>query len=244
MSIIAAVLLTDRKPVFPVALEYLCYEPLIEKLYVNIQTDNFEIHNKALEYLGASGKPFDTDFWNFNSSWMGKPQYDQDPLRFNPISTGRNFALDWAINASLLNQSVSHLLFVDSDVRPHKGGLEHLLALGKPLAGGYVPGRGAHSHVKYVFGNPVHTGNIIKCEHGTSGYLLIERKLFEIQRFRSGPSLVNGTSLCDDPNYAADAVFLGRADGWYIDVRATADHVDDPERPLTLEGAINDYHKP
>lgn len=245
--ILGATLLTDRKVTFPVSLEYLTKEPLIDRIYINIETEDFNYPRwKDLEaYLKDSAKPFDIDFLTVHSSWASRPQYDQDPARFMPIARARNMALDWAIVWTMMRPDISHLLFVDSDVRPHAGGLQHLLNINKPLVGGLVPGRGAHSKVKYVFGTRNQERNIITCQHGTSGYLLIARSIFEVQRFRSGPDITKrGTYLCDDPAYASDAFHHQLADAWYIDTRATADHIDDPEHPLTIEEAINDYNNP
>lgn len=240
--IIAATLLTDRKPAFPVSLEYLVNEPLVERIYVNVETQNPDTYQPVIQFLRDSGKPFDVDYWWMNSSWAGRPQFDQDNARFMPIATGRNMALDWAIVRTMMNQNVSHLLFVDSDVRPHMGGLKYLLDLEKPLVGGYVPGRGAHRDAWYAFGILSKDGPIIRCEHGTSGYLMIERTIFEVLRFRVGPCVYKReVTLCDDPAYATDAKHYGFTDAWYIDTRALADHVDDPNHPLTLEGAINNY---
>lgn len=243
--IIAATLLTDRKPAFPVALEYLVKEPLVERIYVNVETKNADYYREVVAFLRDSGKPFDIDYWWIESSWQGRPQYDQDTARYMPIATGRNMALDWAIVQTMVNPSVDRLFFVDSDVRPHPGGLQILLDMKKPLSGGLVPGRGAHSHVNYVFGFKNQEGTVIRCEHGTSGYLLIHRNIFEVQRFRAGPcAYARDVFLCDDPAYATDAIHHGLADAWYIDTRATADHVDDPNHPLTLEEAVRDYHNP
>lgn len=243
MTVIAATLLTDRKPAFPVSLEYLVNEPLIDRVYINIQTGfDASRYQPVLDFMDASKKPYDVDLWRVESTWSSQPQFDQDNARFMPIATGRNMALDWAIVQCMMNQSTSHLLFVDSDVRPHQGGLQYLLDLEKPLTGGLVPGRGDHSHVKYVFPDNQPQGTVIKCEHGTSGYLLIARSIFEVQRFRVGPCRYKReVTLCDDPAYSTDAFDTGLADGWYIDVRATADHVDDPNHPLKLEEAINNY---
>lgn len=243
--LIAATLLTDRKPAFPVSLEYLVSEPLVEKIYVNIQTQDPTRYERVVDFLQVCGKPFNVDCWWVDSDWAALPAYDQDTARFMPIATGRNMALDWAIVQTMLNQTVSHLLFVDSDVRPHRGGLQHLLNLEKPLCGGLVPGRGVHSAVKYVFGKKGQEGTVIRCEHGTSGYLLIHRSIFEVQRFRVGPCVYKREIfLCDDPAYATDAFAHGLTDAWYIDTRAAADHVDDPDHPLTLNEAINDYLNP
>lgn len=245
MSVIAATLLTDRKPAFPVSLQYLTQEPLIERIYVNIETRYPSSYSYVTKFLEESGKPFYVDYWNIESNWRQRPEYDQDPKRFAPIAMGRNMTLDWAISMTWFDPNTSHLLFVDSDVRPHPGGLEKLLALQKPITGGVVPGRGAHSHVNYVFGVHDQIGDVIRCMHGTSGYLLLERSSFEVQRFRSGPCIYNrGDFLCDDPAYATDAFHMKLTDYWYIHKGATADHVDDPDRPLTLETAINDYHRP
>lgn len=239
--IVGATLLCDRKRSSPMpAIQYLIDEPLIDKIYVNIETVNshwFDIEDK----LAASGKPYDIDYWYSTSTWLGKPQYDQDSPRFLPIARGRNMAADWATVQSM-SYDVTNLLFVDSDVRPHPGGLQHLINLNKPLAGGLVPGRGAHRNARYIFGIREQHGNVIACDHGTSGYLLIHRDIFQVLRFRSGPCVYKReVSLCDDPAYATDAFHFGFTDAWYIDVRATADHLDNPDKPLTMEGAINNY---
>jgi len=261
VSVIAATLLTDRKPVFPVSLEYIVNEPLIEKIYVNVETTDPYKWQEVVIYMDGKGKPWDIDYWSVNSSWAQKPNYDQDPSRFMPIARGRDMALDWAVVQTMMNADVSHLLFLDSDVRPHRGGLQLLLDLHTPICGGLVPGRGAHSDARYVFGmerrdqtgQPKH---ILRTEHGTSGYLLIEKEVFEVIRFRAGPTIerrwmnVNGERVfarefvCDDPAFATDAYHAGLAESWYIDTRATADHVDDPDHPLTLDEAINDYNNP
>jgi len=47
------------------------------------------------------------------------------------------------------------LLFIDADVLPQPDGLTHLLEIDRPLVGGYVPGRGAHGGVYYIFPDEV-----------------------------------------------------------------------------------------
>lgn len=237
--ILAATLISDRKFYsWPVALGYLTREPLVDMIYINIQTSNKPLYDPVIAALDASGKRYAVDFWDIShSSYRQVPQYDQDQARLAPICIGRNMAVDVA-----LWPEFTHLLFVDSDVRPHPSGLSRLIGLDKPLVGGLVPGRGAHSGVSYVFGEIERHGNVIKCAHGTMGYCLIQRRLYEVLRFRYGPHPIKReTWLSEDPCFAADAATFGLADGWYIDRLATADHVDNPDAPLTLEGAHNGY---
>src|SRR5690606_28975042 len=112
----------------------------------------------------------------------------------------------------------------------------------KPLTGGYVPGRGAHQHVHYIFGLRDQQGYTRRCAHGTCGYMLLQRSLYELVRFRYGPHPIKReTWLSEDPCYAADAAFMGLAPDWYIDVRATADHIDDPDRPLVMNESVSGY---
>jgi hypothetical protein len=176
----------------------------------------------------------DCDMWEVASTWQNAPAYDQDQARLEPICIARNMARAYAIATG-----ATHLLFVDADVVVHPDGLERLLALDVPLCGGYVPGRGAHNHTYYVFGERARIDNLIYCKHGTLGYCLIRRDLFEVLPFRHGPHPLPAyrhVHLSEDPAFAADAEIYYGAE-WVIDMNCTAEHIDNPAEPLTLDRA-------
>lgn len=193
----------------------------------------------ADEFKGGKGRRIDFERWERMSTWLTRPAYDQDQARLEPICIARNMARGYAIATG-----ATHLLFVDADVVVQPDGLERLLALNVPLCGGYVPGRGAHKHAHYVFGERMRRDNLIYCKHGTLGYALIRRDLFEVLPFRHGPHPLpehRGTYLSEDPAFAADAeVYYGAE--WVIDINCTAEHVDNPAEPLTLGTAATGGH--
>lgn len=238
--IIAAVMVTDAKLYsFLDCLKALAATPEIDRIYINIETQFDYLYRDMVRYLMDCGKPSDWDRWSFASStWVPERGFDQDnDARLPGIISARNMAVDYA-----MQQHAEHLLFVDSDVIIRPDGVRRLLRIEKPLVGGNVPGRGAHAHARYIFGHRRQDGNIIHCDHGTMGYCLIHQSIFQYVRFRRGPHPHKPeTWLSEDPCYEADAERLGLCDGWYIDYSVIAEHRDDPQNPLTLEGAINDY---
>lgn len=175
-----------------------------------------------LEEYQESGKTYDLDVWSMASSWKEEPKFDQDQRRLDSICIARNMARNYA-----MRKEASHLLFVDSDVIVRPDGLERLLALNRPLCGGFVPGRGAHGHVHYIFGKQVLVPSkpgVIECDHGTMGYCLIRRDLLSTLAFRYGASRTNPrTGLSEDPAFAEDAVLNGFG-RWWIDKQTVAEH--------------------
>lgn len=208
----------------------------VDRIYMNVEQDPSEsgIFYDADHITGAEfSKPVDYDFWTVKGNWRQPRKGDQDQgYRLGRICTARNMTLDYA-----LSQGASHVLFVDSDVEPQPDGLERLLALDKPLCGGLVPGRGAHSGFVYVFGIEKTEGDVVECHHGTMGYALIRREVFEVLRFRWGPAQKErATWLSEDPAYANDAYLMGYG-RWWIDMRAAAKHHDNPAHPLVAQEA-------
>ena len=159
-------------------------------------------------------------------------QRDQDQsARLGPIVAARNAARNWALRSDM-----SSLLFIDSDVEPEPDGLERLLAHNRALVGGMVPGRGAHAAHRYVFGPQTNVGNLIACDYGTCGYMLVRRDLLEKVEFRWGPSRRQpATMLSEDPAFAEDALMAGFG-RFYVDPNATSRHHDNPGRPLHIGG--------
>jgi len=186
--------------------------------------------------------PHTLDVCHMASPWIPKPKYDQDQARLIGIVRARNEARAFA-----LHNDASHILFVDADVIIKPDGLKRLLDLDRPLCGGLVPGRGAHSHVDYEFWPQFEVPDrpgVWEVGHGTCGYCLIRRDLFSTLAFRFGASRENPeTALSEDPAYASDA-YLNGFGRWWIDHSITAEHLDDPGNPLTGEGASQDGEIP
>lgn len=152
------------------------------RYYINIETasDYPGIRYRPLREFLQSDQctvPWDLDTWrwdsNFNSqierwdpagasefAWRKRPQYDQDQRRLQGICMARNMAREYA-----MAMGASHLFFVDADVIVPPNALQRLIALDHPLAGGMVPGRGAHSGVWYVFGIYAHEFRQAGCKH-------------------------------------------------------------------------------
>lgn len=243
MSVLAAIILCDRKASSQlVAVPSVIRMQGIDEVYVNVETEDAcrpwptERWQALDDYLNKAALSSTVETW-CRSGWFGsRPRFDQDQRRLIYIVAARNMAIDYAVD-----QGYDWLLFVDADVVPRPDGLEHLLSLEKVLCGGYVPGRGAHSHLHYVFASPDQPiedfGDVIRCGHGTCGYMLIHHTIFERLRFRYGPHPTHPEIwLSEDPAYCADAIHLGLTDAFYVHKRATALHWDDPDHPLTQRG--------
>jgi len=240
--LVAAVVCADRKNyLLDKCFKALVEEPAINCIYLNVESRSFINYDYALEVLhhyARNGRFWDFDICAITSSWHTPPQYDQDQARLSRIIIARNMAIEYAIF-----RQATHLLFVDSDVVIHPGGVQKLLELNKPISGGVVPGRGEHRHANYIFGGHGTENGCLQVRHGTAGYMLIRNDVFTRLRFRQGPHpTVENTWLSEDPAYAADAAALGLADSWWIHPKATADHLDNPDKPLTTAEAVNDYH--
>lgn len=238
--VVAAMLLCDRK-------RYCGAESLqavsrlygLRKIYVNIETKfpESELHRDAkysqvLEFARTSPIPVDIDIWTMQSTWMKpRPSHDQDQYyRLPRIVAGRNQACEWFWSQS----EATHLLFIDSDVIPRPDGLQRLLAHKKPLTGGLVHGRGEHSHVRVLFDVLSQQDNLLECRWGSCGYMLIERQVLDVQRFRWGISRAEpGQLRSEDPAFCEDA-FLNGFGRYWIDEAVVADHIDDPQSPLVI----------
>ena len=208
------------------------------RLYVSIETTGQADFSLLESYFLGTGTPSHTTMpshierWH-RSGWDGAfPEQDQDQRRLLGIVTARNMAIDYA-----LCQGANWLLFVDADVRPKPDGLRHLLALQKPLCGGYVPGRGDHTSLNYVFPSRMadpditqeieEQDEVIRCGFGTCGYMLIHHSIFTRLRFRFNPLSRPGCpAMAEDPAYCLDAVRAGLTDAFYIAKRATASHAE------------------
>lgn len=113
--------------------------------------------------------------------------------RLRHICTGRNLIIDYAIE-----RQASHILFLDSDIKPDKDTLPKLLEMSHPIVGGEVS--------TYSFSGPIVSKYPFTVqEHlNTAGYLLVEKKVFTRIRWRWE------WGYSDDPCYHKDSIeFLG-----------------------------------
>lgn len=238
----ASVIVCDRKRYsLNQCLRALAVSKEIDCVYLNIETGTPDLYAEAiLDFeIASEGKPLDVDYWNISkSTWRVPQRYDQHQVRLLPIVTARNMAIDYA-----LVKNATSLLFVDSDVMIDPDNLHHLVGLNKNLRGGFVPGRGAHGHVNYVFGAVRGTndhGATIECDHGTCGYMLINRVVFTQLRFRWGMDRLHPDQmLSEDPAFCFDWYDLSGERFW-IHKLATAQHIDNAASPLTQEGVAQD----
>lgn len=115
--------------------------------------------------------------------------------RLSHICAGRNIVTDYA-----QGNGVSHILFLDADMRPPGNCLPKLLELDHPLVGGEVPTYGLRGPTVDRYPFPVQ-------EHwNTAGFLLAARSVFRFVRWRWD----GDAGMSDDPCYAHDArEFLG-----------------------------------
>ena len=199
------------------------------EIYLNIETDNIANFDPVFDLLKASGKKFHYDIWKSESSWAAKPAFDQDQARLHPICIGRNMSIQAAMTLG-----ATHIFQVDADVMVPPDSVERLLKIGRPLAGGVVPGRGAHGHVQYVSHIKGNWNGYTECEYATCGFVLIARELFSLLKFRSGPhNRERHIMLSEDPAYGTDAHDLLGFPWWTLDMNLKAKHWDDPVKPLT-----------
>lgn len=239
-KIVSATLYCDRRPELKgMAIKPLLESGLIDSVYINIQTDKPDqwkpMMNWAGEYKKKSGdKKMASDMWAVTSSWRTPPQYDQDQKRVRDIVCARNMAIDYAIA-----QAADYLLFVDSDVIIDADDVETLLNMNANLCGGLVNGRGTHRDNHYIFGEVSRNGDIIHCTHGTCGYMLIHKSVFEIQNFRYGWDEEYKNFLSEDPAYCQDW-FTRTGELYQINTTARAMHWDDPYKPLKEEDTAKD----
>jgi hypothetical protein len=206
---------------------------------INIETVHPDDWGGLFGLIKASGRPFQFDIWQRWSSWGVRESRDQDTSRLEPICVARNMVRAYAVASG-----ASHMLTIDADVIVRPDGLQRLLALNRLICGGYVPGRGAHNAAWYAFGVRWQRGNIMNCAHGTAGFMLTAREAFATVAWRWGFNQddIGGGYQAEDPLWCNDIVHVfGERGEMWIDTNVTAEHVDNPERPLVLSEAVNDY---
>lgn len=231
--ILVATLLCDRKAysqlyAIPRLFE-LTYPDIV--VYINIQTDDLERNfSGLLSFLESVSRPYHMDVWSWRSTWWDPPRFDQDQRRLTPIVMARNMAIEAAMALG-----ASHLFQVDADVVVPRDSIERLLELNHAIVGGLVPGRGCHSHVYYLSSHQrcIRDG-ILEVNHGTAGFMLIRRDVFQYLRYRHGPSSVYpGVYLSEDPAYTEDARERWGMGPMWVLTDLVAEHWDNPDYPLT-----------
>ena len=170
------------------------------------------------------------DFWNYESNWWKKPEFDQDQARLVPIVRGRNDAIECALDVG-----AEYILFVDSDMVIPQNTIKKLMSHNKPMVGGFVKGRNDHKEASYIFGNERGTvdlpNDLVECDHGNIGFVLIKKEVFEVLKFRRGRSQTKGNLQSDDPNYCEDAEILGYG-RHVVDKSVKVEHIDETVLPF------------
>lgn len=170
------------------------------------------------------------DIWNYESNWHKKPQFDQDQARLVPIVRGRNDSIECALDVG-----AEYILFVDSDMVIPQNTITKLMSHNKPMVGGFVKGRNDHKEASYIFGNERGTldlpNDLVECDHGNIGFVLIKKEVFEVLKFRRGRSQRKGNLQSDDPNYCEDAEILGYG-RHVVDKSVKVEHIDETQIPF------------
>ena len=223
-KVLVCVLHCDRKahnaliPLESIALlDYPNYE-----VYYNIETKDKDNWKDLIAASYPRLPKLYYDFWNYESNWWKKPEFDQDQARLVPIVRGRNDAIECALDVG-----ADYILFVDSDMVIPQNTITKLMSHNKPMVGGFVKGRNGHKHVSYVFGEVEELGNdLILCDSGNTGFVLIKREVFGILKFRRGWHRITGITQPDDPNYCSDAFLMGFG-RLLVDKSVEAKHLDE-----------------
>jgi hypothetical protein len=213
-------------------------------LYINFEyltphsLDSGDLKRQLDEKIG--NYPYVSDSWVLSSTWRRRPKFDQDQARVAYITMARNMALEYALACDS-----SHILYIDADVVPPLDILQKLLEAKVKIVGGVVGGRGAHSHVNYIFGeevNYVDKGIVYKkVFHGTAGCMLIHKDVFKVVKWGYGKRDGNGFQISEDP-WFCDVARKFLNEKMLIRMDAICEHWDAPGHELTITEAENDYH--
>ena len=211
------------------------------RLYFNYEFSNPKdaqrIARQVEQFHHAGNKrgiPLSLDIWSWETSfgvpWRKRPRFDQDQARLSSIVCARNMCIEYAMQTG-----ASHLLFIDGDIEPPKDIIPKLLEVGHLAVGGLVYGRGAHSGCPYIFGekrrwrqgDPPY--EIVEVEHGSIGFTMFSRKLFDSIRTRWGTATYpDGRAIAtsEDPAYQADA-FMRFGEWMWIRMDVVGKHIGD-----------------
>jgi hypothetical protein len=139
------------------------------------------------------------DYWFFSIDDGTK---ELNPInRLHRICAGRNMIHEYALR----NKKVSHVLFLDSDLRVPTDSAIKLRQVYRPVVGGDVPVYCRSGKAVEGFDFPVQ-------EHwNTAGFLLVERRVLTELRWRAN---TNDDHLSDDPCFALDVDRLGFGKTW------------------------------
>ena len=194
-------------------------------ILLNYETFSGSIHNENM--------PNHIQTWSLSESNGASRQFDQDQgFRLPRIVTARNMCIDYAIK-----HDFDWLFFVDSDVLIPSNTRELLFENNEyKLKSGLVYGRGAHSGAKYIFNTLGTEADWTQCEYSTCGFTAIHRDIFRRVRFKWGEPFEGGALCSEDPLYGADVRHLYNIN-WMVNEKLIAQHIDNPNQPLTNEGA-------
>lgn len=162
----------------------------------------------ALEVDGRGEKVFDelkgrmrqlgpSAFWSFSIN-NGDTEYTSSN-RLSRICTGRNLITEYATQRG----DITHILFLDADVRPADELVAELLLMDTGVCGADVP--------TYCLSGPPAPAYLfpqswdVREHMNTAGCLLVRRDVFRALRWRWDGE----AGMTDDPCYHADAKLLG-----------------------------------
>jgi hypothetical protein len=144
-----------------------------------------------------------------------------DPVnRLIRICTGRNLVQEYALR----QKNMTHILFLDSDLKVSADSIPMLLEMEHPIVGGSVP--------SYCLAGPTIDRYPFPVERhwNTAGFLMVERDVARKVRWRSD---VHDSGASDDPCYNQDAKDFGFGNTL---VRKDLIGVHKPLVPLTKRG--------
>jgi hypothetical protein len=210
-------------------------------VYYNYEFSDTEVAKRIVERVERLNNdcnrlnvPISLDIWSwetyFGVRWRKRPKFDQAQARLASIVCARNMCIEYAMQTES-----THLLFIDGDIVPPKDIIPKLLEVDHLAVGGLVYGRGAHSHCPYIFGEKrrwrqgVPPYEIVEVEHGSIGFTMLSRKLFDVIRTRWGTANYpdgRAVTTSEDPAYQADA-FMRFGEWMWIRTDVIGKHIGD-----------------
>ncbi len=212
--------------------------PGVELLhYVNLELGPAHAMRPEVGPVYTCRDGFTLDIWHWETSWREGRRRDQDEgYRLPRICMGYNMAVEYA-----RHQQADAILHIDSDVVVPQNSAVELWDVFQRHAeinviSGLVPGRGCHSHVQYTGSTGLKNSGLepwLKfTDYATCGFVMVRHPVFWSIPWRWGRVPGDLTLHSVDPLFGHDTRQLGFGP-WYVHTRLLAEHLDDPERPLT-----------
>jgi hypothetical protein len=160
----------------------------------------------------------DSEFWTFHvGGWKATTRH-----RLIGITMGRNLIREFALR----DTDATHVLFLDTDLKPDPECIPKLLELDHPVVGGDVPhyclsGRSVRCSSDHIsakacnpnFGGGCRSFGFYVQEHwNTAGFLLVRRDVLAQVAWRWDPT--SDPPITDDPSFATDVERAGFGKTW------------------------------